>query len=157
GSGSIAKARAKAGNNLWLVSSSIDLAAAEVELGNAPGRETILRDLLDQHIRSTGFQSVNGHQGTSRGPYDYVLMDCPPSLNVLTINALCAAGEVLIPLQPHYLALQGLGKLLETVALVSKGINPSLQVTGVVMCLHDAGTRLGAEVIEDVRQFFEND
>ena len=91
----------------------------------------ILRDLLDQHLNSN-----------KTPPYDYVLMDCPPSLNVLTLNALCAASEVLIPLQPHYLALQGLSKLLETVALVSKRINPALKVTGVVVCMNESGTRL---------------
>lgn len=149
GNGSIAKARAKAGNNLWLVSSSIDLAAAEVELGATEGRETILRRLLDQHI--------NSNTTGKSAPYDFVLMDCPPSLNVLTVNALCAAKEVIIPLQPHYLALQGLGKLLETISLVSKGVNPDLAVTGVAICMNDAGTKLGAEVVEDVRGFFEND
>jgi chromosome partitioning protein len=149
GSASIAKARVKAGNNLWLVGSSIDLAAAEVDLAGTPGRETILRGLLEQHLRA----NTSGRSG----PYDFIITDCPPSLNILTINALCAASEVLIPLQPHYLALQGLGKLLETVSLVSKGINPGLIVAGVIVCLHDAGTKLGAEVIEDVRAFFEND
>ncbi len=148
GAGSIAKARVKAGNNLWLVGSSIDLAAAELELGGTPGRETLLRELLNQHLKA----NASGRSSL----YDFVLMDCPPSLNVLTVNSLCAATEVLIPLQPHYLALQGLGKLLETVALVRR-INPGLTVTGVVVCLHDAGTRLGAEVVEDVRAFFEND
>ncbi len=80
-------------------------------------------------------------------------MDCPPSLGVLTLNGLCAAEEVIIPLQPHYLALQGLGKLLETVSLVSKRINPRLKVTGVVICMNEAGTRLAVEVLEDVRSF----
>jgi chromosome partitioning protein len=148
-SGSIAKARVKAGNNLWLVGSSIDLAAAETELVSVVGREVILRDLLDQHVKanSAGRSAL----------YDYVLMDCPPSLGVLTLNALCAAREVFIPLQPHYLALQGLGKLLETVTLVGKRINPELAVTGVVVCLQEAGTKLGTEVVDDVRSFFEND
>jgi hypothetical protein len=108
------------------------------------GREVILRDLIDQHV------------GASPEPqYDYVLMDCPPSLGVLTLNGLCAANEVFIPLQPHYLALQGLGKLLETVSLVGQRINPGLQVTGVMVCMNDAGTKLASEVIEDVRTFFE--
>ncbi len=82
-------------------------------------------------------------------------MDCPPSLSVLTLNALCAANEVLIPLQAHFLALHGLSKLLETVNLVSKRVNRELKVGGIVLCLYDAGTRHGGEVIEDLQTFFE--
>lgn len=146
GAATIAKARRKVATNLWLVGASIDLAGAEVELISTVGREVILRDLLEQHV---------GAGKNGRGPqYDYVLMDCPPSLTVLTLNGLCAASEVLIPLQPHYLALQGLGKLLETVALVAKRINPVLKVTGVLVCMNDAGTRLASEVIDDVRSYF---
>jgi chromosome partitioning protein len=145
GTATISKARIRVASNLWVVGSSIDLAGAEVELVSVVGREVLLRDLLDQHTSA----------GAAR--YDYVLMDCPPSLGVLTLNGLCAAREVFIPLQPHYLALQGLGKLLETVSLVSRRINPGLEVAGVVVCMHDAGTRLAAEVIDDVRTFFEND
>ncbi len=147
GSTSIAKCRRKAGNNLWLVASSIDLAGAEVELVSVVGREVLLRDLLDQHVGA-------GVPGRTP-PYDFVLMDCPPSLSVLTLNGLCAAREVIIPLQPHYLALQGLGKLLETVSLVGKRINPGLKVAGVGICMYEAGTRLAAEVVQDVRSFFE--
>jgi len=141
----ILEARRQVATGLWVVGSSIDLAGTEVELVSVVGREVILRDLLEQHI------SDNGQDP----PYDYVLMDCPPALSVLTLNGLCAAHEVCIPLQPHYLALQGLSKLLETVALVNKRINPQLEVTGVVVCMRDTGTRLAAEVIDDVREFFE--
>src|SRR5206468_5046445 len=88
-------------------------------------------------------------------PFDFVLMDCPPSLSVLTLNALCAATEVLIPLQAHFLALHGLSKLLETINLVSRRVNRELKVGGVVLCLYDAGTKLGGEVIEDLDQFFD--
>lgn len=145
GSASISKVRNKVASNLWVVPASIDLAGAEVELVSVVGREVILRDLLDQHV---------GAVGNGRSPqYDYVLMDCPPSLGVLTLNGLCSAKEVFIPLQPHYLALQGLGKLLETVSLVGKRINPELRVSGVVVCMYDAGTKLANEVIEDVRSF----
>jgi len=144
-SATVAKVRRKIGSNLWLCSASIDLAGAEVELVSIVGREVILRDLIDQHINSN-----------RTPPYDYVLMDCPPSLNVLTLNALCAAAEVVIPLQPHYLALQGLSKLLETVAIVGKRINPALKVTGIVICMNEAGTKLAGEVVEDVKAFFEN-
>lgn len=143
-SATVAKVRRRISSNLWLCAASLDLAGAELELVSVVGREVILRDLIDQHIKS--------HKTP---PYDYILMDCPPSLNVLTLNALCAASELLIPLQPHYLALQGLSKLLETVAVVSKRINPALKVTGVVVCMNEAGTRLAGEVVEDVRSFFE--
>src|SRR5215204_6593074 len=83
-------------------------------------------------------------------------MDCPPSLSILTLNALCAAREVLIPLQAHFLALHGLSKLLETIHLVAKRVNRDLRVAGVLLCLYDAGTRLGGEVIEDLDRFFDN-
>src|SRR5206468_3462849 len=82
------------------------------------------------------------------GAFDFVLMDCAPSLGVLTLNALAAANEVFIPLQPHFLALHGLGKLFETTALVGKRINPAVRVTGIVICLYDAGTRLSEELGE---------
>ncbi|HSW44029.1 MAG TPA: AAA family ATPase [Phycisphaerae bacterium] len=149
GSASIAKVRVKAAPNLWMVGASIDLAAAEVELVSVLGREVLLRDLLDQHVG-------NGEKDGRFTRYDYVLFDCPPSLGVLTLNGLCAAQEVIIPLQPHFLALQGLGKLLETVLLVSKRISPGIKVAGIVICMYDAGTKLGAEVIEDVRSFLES-
>ena len=83
-------------------------------------------------------------------------MDCAPSLGVLTLNALCAASEVFIPLQPHFLALHGLSKLLETTALVSKRINPHLRVSGIVMCLCEANTRLAQEVERDLDEFLTN-
>lgn len=147
GSATISKARRKIATNLWAVGARIDLAATEVELVSVVGREVILRDLLNQHVG----HGVNGRTAQ----YDYVLMDCPPSLNVLTLNGLCAAREVVIPLQPHYLGLQGLSKLLETVSLVSQRINPGLSVTGVVICMHESGTRLAGEVLDDVRAFLD--
>ena len=144
GSHTVAKSRRKVARNLWMIGSSIDLAGAEVELVSVVGREVILRDLLDQHVESS-----------RTAQYEYVIMDCPPSLGVLTLNGLCSANEVFIPLQPHYLALQGLSKLLETVSLVTRRINPALKVSGSVICMNEAGTKLAAEVIEDVRAFFE--
>src|SRR5206468_5488460 len=102
----LAQVRRQVEDNLWLVGSDINLAAAEVELAGVVGREVILRDLLQ----------ADGEA------FDFVLMDCAPSLGVLTLNALAAATEVFIPLQPHFLALHGLGKLLETTALDSKRI-----------------------------------
>ena len=123
---------------LHICGSHIDLAGAELELLGTVGREVILRDQLDSDSEK----------------FDYILMDCPPSLSVLTLNALCAATEVFIPLQAHFLALHGLSKLLETVHLVSKRVNRDLKVGGVILCLYDAGTRHGSEVIEDLEGFF---
>ena len=124
--------------NLQVCGSHIDLAGAELELLGTVGREVILRDQLE----------------ADNQPFDYVLMDCPPSLSVLTLNALCAATEVFIPLQAHFLALHGLSKLLETVHLVSRRVNRDLKVGGIILCLYDAGTRHGSEVIEDLEGFF---
>src|SRR5437879_9184016 len=135
----LAEVRRQAEDNLWLAASDINLAAAEVELAGVVGREVILRDLLQ----------------ADEGAFDYVLMDCAPSLGVLTLNALAAATEVFIPLQPHFLALHGLGKLLETTALVSKRINPHLHVTGVILCLYEAATKLTGEVLRDLEAYLE--
>src|SRR5262249_48318699 len=85
--------------------------------------------------------------------FDYLIMDCAPSLGVLTLNALSAASEVFIPLQPHFLALHGLSKLLETTALVAKRINPELRVTGIVVCMYESATLLAAEVIENLESY----
>jgi len=128
----------QAGENLWVVPSHIDLAATEVELAGIVGREVILRDKL----------------AAMPGRFDYVIVDCPPSLGLLTINALSAVDEVLLPLQPHFLALHGLSKLLETIELVSRRLNDRLRLTGVVLCLYESGTRLAAEVTGDVETFF---
>jgi chromosome partitioning protein len=135
----LAEVRRQAEEGLWVVGSDINLAAAEVELAGVVGREVILRDLLQQ----------------DEGAFDFVLMDCAPSLGVLTLNALAAAGEVFIPLQPHFLALHGMGKLLETTALVSKRINPGLRVTGIILCLYEAQTRLAQEVQKDLQEYLD--
>jgi chromosome partitioning protein len=135
----LAEIRREVAPNLWIGGGHIDLAAADFELSGTVGREVILRDALEAEA----------------GDYDYILMDCPPSLGVLTLNALCAAREVIIPLQAHFLALHGLSKLLETISLVSKRINRDLKVAGVVLCLYDSGTRLGGEVIDDLDSFFD--
>lgn len=125
--------------NLWLIPSSIDLAGAEVELAGVVGREMLLRDQL----------------ADDKEPFDYVLMDCPPSLGVLTLNALTAASEVFVPLQPHFLALHGMSKLFETVQLVARRLNPHLVISGIVLCLYETGTRLSAEVVGDLESFLE--
>jgi chromosome partitioning protein len=135
----LAEVRRKVEDNLWLAASDINLAAAEVELAGVVGREVILRDLLLQE----------------EGAFDFVFMDCAPSLGVLTLNALAAANEVFIPLQPHFLALHGMGKLFETTALVAKRINPSLKVTGVVLSLYEASTRLAQEVVQDLQDYLD--
>jgi chromosome partitioning protein len=125
--------------NLWLLPSNIDLVGAETELVSVVGRETILREAVH----------------ASEDKFDYCLIDCPPSLGLLTLNALAAAEEVLIPLQPHFLALQGFGKLLQTVELVNKRINPSLKVKGVLLCMFDSRASLPNEVKADIEQFLE--
>ncbi|WP_165230854.1 ParA family protein [Aquisphaera insulae] len=137
---SLASVRRQVAPNLYVCGSHIDLAGAELELLGTVGREVILRDLLEADVDQ----------------FEYVLMDCPPSLSVLTLNALCAATEVFIPLQAHFLALHGLSKLLETVHLVSKRVNRDLKVGGIILCLYDAGTRHGGEIIEDLESFFVN-
>jgi chromosome partitioning protein len=88
-------------------------------------------------------------------PYDFILIDCPPSLGLLTVNALALAHEVIVPMQPHFLALQGLSKLLETVTLVKRGVNPDLTVSGIVLCLHEGQTALANEVLADLESFLE--
>ncbi len=135
----LAEVRREADANLWLCPSDIDLAAAEVELAGVVGREVILREALSQ----------------DDADFDFMLMDCGPSLGVLTLNALASADEVFIPLQPHFLALHGLSKLLETTALVCRRINPRLKVTGVVICLYESQTKLASEVIGDLRGFLD--
>ncbi|MEY3457703.1 MAG: Sporulation initiation inhibitor protein soj [Planctomycetota bacterium] len=127
------------GDNLSLVPANIDLAATELELSNVPGRESLLRRALQPWREQQRF--------------DYVIMDCPPSLGVLTINALTAANEVFIPLQPHFFALQGLSKLFETTALVTRRLNRELRATGIMLCLYESGTRLAADVVDDLKHF----
>jgi len=138
----IAEARQLVSPNLWCVPSNIDLAAAEMELADVPGRELILRAALNE-VRQTN-------------NYDYVIMDCPPSLGVLTVNALASAEEVFIPLQPHFLALHGLSKLFETTALVNRRLNRQLRVSGVVLCMYETGTRLAADIAEDLSAFLQH-
>ena len=135
----LGECRQQAMEGVDFVPSHIDLAAAEMELVSMVGREVILRDALRE----------------CEGQYDFVFTDCPPSLGVLTLNGLCAATEVFVPLQGHFLALQGMGKLFETVRLVSDRINPALLVTGILLCMYEAGTRLAGEVVADLRSFLE--
>jgi len=134
----LADVRRQVDENLWVVGSHLDLAAAELELSGVVGREQILRDKLVE----------------DDGDFDYLFVDCPPSLGVLTLNALTAVDEVFIPLQPHFLALHGLGKLLETIDLVARRLNHRLKLSGVILCMFDGTTRLAGEVSQDVDDFF---
>ncbi len=135
----ISQAWQSAGENLLVAPAHIDLAAAEVELAGVVGREVILRDKMAE-VADT---------------LDYLLIDCPPSLGVLTLNALTAVEDVFLPLQPHFLALHGLSKLMQTVGLVSERLNQRLRMAGVVLCMYESGTRLAAEVTSDVEAYFQ--
>ena len=125
--------------NILLLPASIHLAAAEQELVPVVGRETVLRDALEKFDQ----------------PCDFVFIDCPPSLGLLTLNAFGAAREGFIPLQPHFLSLQGLSQLLEMLRLVQKRINPQLKVTGLLFCMFDARTSLSAEIVADIQSYFQ--
>ena len=125
--------------NLDVIPSEVDLAAAEIELARRPDRQQIL---------SRKFAAIEDR-------YDVVLIDCPPSLGLLTLNALALAGEVLVPLQAHFLALQGLGKLLETVGLIRQSVNRDLRVAGIILCMHEKQTSLAKEVVADLESFFQ--
>jgi len=134
-------ARRMVAANLWVVPSNLDLAATELELVDAKNREVVLRDAI--------------RLMTANDPFDFIIMDCPPSLGVLTVNALTAATEVFIPLQPHFFALQGLSKLFQTTALVARRLNRDLKVTGIALCLYESGTRLAADVTDDLSSFLD--
>jgi chromosome partitioning protein len=123
--------------NFHLVPSSIDLSGAEVELASAIGRETLLRDAL------------SGLQG-----YDFLILDCSPTLGLLTINALTTAEEVVIPLQCEFLALHGLSLLMRTIELVKKRLNPALRIAGVVPCMYDARKGLARDVVQEIEKHF---
>jgi chromosome partitioning protein len=124
--------------DLHILPSTIDLAGAEVELVSAMSRETRLRRALE---------SID-HQ------YDTILIDCPPSLGLLTVNALAAADELLIPIQCEYYALEGLGQLLRNVELVRANLNPELRIGGIVLTMYDGRTRLALQVVDEVRKHF---
>jgi chromosome partitioning protein len=133
---------------LSVVPSHIDLSAAELALAGRAGRETILRERLAADPRCG--------PGESPQAFDYIVIDCPPSLGLLSLNAMAAVDEVLLPLQPHFLALHGLSKLLETIELVAEHVNPRLRLLGVALCMYEAGTRLASEIGRDVEAFFNS-
>jgi len=123
---------------VFVVPATIQLAGAEIELVSAMSRETKLRAILK----------------TVRSDFDFIIIDCPPSLGLLTLNALTAADGLLIPIQCEFYALEGLSKLLDSVRLVKTHLNPELEVFGVVMTMYDSRTRLAQQVVEEVQDFF---
>ena len=125
---------------LDLVPGDADLSGVEIELGHAPRRSFRLRDALDVMRREGG--------------YTYVLVDCPPSLNLLTVNALAAADAVLVPLQCEFFALEGLSQLMRTIELVRGSLNPNLEIQGVVLTMYDRRNSLSEQVARDVREHF---
>ncbi|MGA8210527.1 MAG: ParA family protein [Nocardioidaceae bacterium] len=133
-------------DGLFVVPATIDLAGAEIELVSMVAREGRLRKAIHAHPQVFG-------EGPDR--LDYVLIDCPPSLGLLTLNALVAGDEMLIPIQAEYYALEGLGQLLETVEMVKAHLNPDLTVSTILLTMYDARTRLAAGVAEEVRGHFD--
>ena len=126
--------------NLSVVASNINLAGAEIQLVPIVSREKKLKDAIDKvkHL------------------YDYIIIDCPPSLGLVTLNALTAADSVLVPIQCEYYALEGLGQLMSTIDLVQKRLNKNLEIEGVALTMFDARTRLSIQVIEEVKKYFKN-
>ena len=124
--------------NLHICMSSINLAGAEVELVNLISRETRLKRAIEE----------------IEDKYDYIFMDCPPSLGLITLNAFAAATSVLVPIQCEYYALEGLGQLVNTIKLVQKNLNKDLEIEGVVMTMYDSRTRLSNQVYEEVKKYF---
>ncbi|MBN2873512.1 MAG: ParA family protein [Spirochaetales bacterium] len=123
---------------LFLAPSSIELSGATVELVDKEGRDSYLKNAL----------------GTVVDEYDFILIDCPPSLGVLTLNGLAAADEVMIPLQCEYFALEGLSLILQTIQLVQKGMNRGLRILGILFTMYDARTRLAQDVVQQVSGYF---
>lgn len=126
--------------NLSVLPSDMTLAGAEIELVAIPERETLLRKALE----------------TVRDQYDYIFIDCPPSLSLLTLNAMTAADSVLIPIQCEYYALEGVGQLMNTLQLVKKRLNPALEIEGVVLTMLDGRTNLGLQVVQEVKKYFKS-
>lgn len=124
--------------NLFLLPAGLELAGAEVELVSMMSRETILRTRLKE----------------IKGYYDYVLIDCQPSLGLLTINAFSAADQVIIPVQTEYYALEGLGQLIDTYKLVKNKLNPTLRLGGVILTMYDSRTRISKEIVKEVQKYF---
>jgi len=133
-------------SNLWCVPATIDLAGAEIELVSLVARETRMERALSAYIR--------GAEERGEERLDYVLIDCPPSLGLLTVNAFVAADEVFIPIQCEYYALEGLSQLLKNIELIKSHLNPGLHVSTILLTMYDGRTRLSAQVAEEVRTHF---
>ncbi len=127
-------------DTLHMIPSHINLVGAELELIDIPRRESILRDALS----------------SVRENYDFVIIDCSPSLGLITINCLAAADSVIIPVQPEFFALEGLGKLLQTIRLVQSGVNPSLTIEGFVVTMFDGRTKVHTQVVQELRDHFKD-
>jgi chromosome partitioning protein len=125
--------------NLSLIPSHIDLVGAEIEMINQPQRESVLKGILED----------------VRNDYDFVIIDCSPSLGLITVNALVAADSVIVPVQAEYFALEGLGKLLNTIKIVQSRLNPELVIEGILMTMYDARLRLCNQVVSEVRRHFD--
>lgn len=125
--------------NLYILPSRVELAGAEIEITYNEDREKILKRAI---------KSI-------KNDYDYIFIDCPPSLGLLTINALTAADSVLIPIQCEFYALEGVGQLMNTINLVKKNLNPDLKIQGVIMSMFDGRTNLSIEVVEEVKKYFK--
>ncbi len=126
--------------NLDITPSSLDLAGAEMELNAEAGREYIFKELIEP----------------VRDKYDYILVDCPPSLGLLTINAFTAADEIIIPIQAHFLAIKGLTKILEVISKVKRRLNPKVEITGVIITLYDKRKVLHRDVEETIKTYFQD-
>jgi chromosome partitioning protein len=131
------------GGSLRVAPATTDLAAAEVELVSVVGRESLLRKMA----------SVPSANGKHKIDADFVLIDCPPSLGLLSLNALVYASEVIVPLQAHFLALQGMEKLFDTIAMVRQSLNPTLRISGILFCQYESAARLSGEVTGEVENF----
>ncbi len=127
-------------DNLDIIPSSIELAGAEVEMVNAMSREGILKKGLDEVHKK----------------YDFILIDCPPSLGLLTVNGLVAADKIIIPVQSEYFALEGLGQLLNTIKLIRTNLNPKMEIGGVVVTMYDNRTNLSKDVANEIEKYFED-
>ena len=126
--------------NLDLMPSHIDLVGAEIEMINYPNRESVLKDILTP----------------IRDDYDFIVIDCSPSLGLITVNALTAADSVVVPVQTEFFALEGLGKLLNTIKIVQNRLNPELKIEGILMTMYDGRLRLCNQVVSEVRRHFED-
>ena len=126
--------------NMWILPASVDLAAAEIEFVELERREKRLKESLEK----------------IKGDYEYIFIDCPPSLGLLTINSLTAVDSVLIPIQCEFYALEGVSQLMSTIELVRRSLNPALEIQGVILSMFDGRTNLSIQVVEEVKKYFRD-